>query len=532
MLFAVLFFLMGCRPSLIFLPTVPGAGDGGNRTYTVETSEALASAVANAKNGDSIVLENLILSPDWDKLPLKLTSNVKISGNLSISKDSSQIANLAKFKSRVFSEDAIHIFEIDDNVLVSFEEFNVTVSDSAKEFVKAIIHVNKGNTTFSQISMSSDTVLVELGVEASSESVSGSIDGIVIEIVPENPSAFEIAQEIADKTNAKPSIGGESFSVANISQGSGYGTLAEAVKEATDNDIIKLIDDIVLDSRIAITDKTLTIDLNGKTISGSESMKSSSGMILVDNEGNLIIDDTSEEKTGTIDGSSSLDGEYYRIYSALTVWPDDGHKASLTIRNGNIIGDYYAIAGQGTVTAQDSTSIVVENGYLKSNDGAAIYHPQNGSLTIHDGILVGDDTAIEIRAGNLTINGGDFTAIRTPTETKPNGSGTTTVGSAIAVVQHTSKLSISVNISGGVFNAYTPIFESNTQNNPDIKDQIELKISGGSFLVTRNGVESINCEDCEGFITGGEFSLEPAAKYIATGYSAVHSGSSWIVQAN
>ena len=302
--------------------------------------------------------------------------------------------------------------------------------------------------------------------------------------------------------------------------------------EAVSKDIYSFYDDIVLDSRITITDKTLTIDLNGKTISGSESMKSSSGMILVDNEGNLIIDDTSEEKTGTIDGSSSLDGEYYRIYSALTVWPDDGHKASLTIRNGNIIGDYYAIAGQGTVTAQDSTSIVVENGYLKSNDGAAIYHPQNGSLTIHDGILVGDDTAIEIRAGNLTINGGDFTAIRTPTETKPNGSGTTTVGSAIAVVQHTTKLSISVNISGGVFNAYTPIFESNTQNNPDIKDQIELKISGGSFLVTQNGVESINCEDCEGFITGGEFSLEPAAKYIATGYSAVHSGSSWIVQAN
>ena len=224
MLFAVLFFLMGCRPSLIFLPTVPGAGDGGNRTYTVETSEALASAVANAKNGDSIVLENLILSPDWDKLPLKLTSNVKISGNLSISKDSSQIANLAKFKSRVLSEDAIHIFEIDDNVLVSFEEFNVTVSDSAKEFVKAIIHVNKGNTTFSQISMSSDTVLVELGVEASSESVSGSIDGIVIEIVPENPSAFEIAQEIADKTNAKPSIGGESFSDVSITI-NGYGDL-------------------------------------------------------------------------------------------------------------------------------------------------------------------------------------------------------------------------------------------------------------------------------------------------------------------
>ena len=117
--------------------------------------------------------------------------------------------------------------------------------------------------------------------------------------------------------------------------------------------------------------------------------------------------------------------------------------------------------GNGT---KHNTVININGGELTGTDGYAIYHPQSGELNITGGRLTGGRSRIEIRAGKLNLSGDAvITAKGIPTTTTPNGSGTTTVGAGIAVTQHTTKLPLKVNISGGTISGYTALYQSNPE---------------------------------------------------------------------
>lgn len=212
--------------------------------------------------------------------------------------------------------------------------------------------------------------------------------------------------------------------------------------------------------------------------------------------------------------------------------PEANQNASLTINNGNIYGSYYAVVGNGSARENDTVNITVNGGLLHSN-ATAIYQPHDGTLVINGGELIGADTAIEIRAGKLEINDGVFTAENTTASSLPNGNGTTSTGSAIAIAQHTTKLPITVEISGGEFNGYSAIYESNPQNNEEeyIK-KISIKVSGGVFNAINGGDIPVFSEDIKNFITGGTFNNAIDEEYIKEGYTAVKSGSNWVVTEN
>ena len=101
------------------------------------------------------------------------------------------------------------------------------------------------------------------------------------------------------------------------------------------------------------------------------------------------------------------------------------------------------------------------------------------------------------------------------------GNRTTSNGVAIAVAQHTTKLPISVKISGGRFSGYSALYESNPKNNSD--PAISLEVTGGEFSCINGGTVAVYSVDCTAFIKGGSYSSEPAAAYIAEGYGAVES---------
>ena len=65
--------------------------------------------------------------------------------------------------------------------------------------------------------------------------------------------------------------------------------------------------------------------------------------------------------------------------------------------------------------------------------------------------ISGVDSAIEVRAGEMTIKGGEFKTTDISCTYESNGNETTTKGSAVAVAQHTTKLPIRVTIEGGKF---------------------------------------------------------------------------------
>ena len=156
------------------------------------------------------------------------------------------------------------------------------------------------------------------------------------------------------------------------------------------------------------------------------------------------------------------------------------------------------------------------DGAVITANASGIYAAGYGKWNIKDTTIKGVDTAIEIRAGEMNIEGGTFTASAVPTEVTPNGNGTTSSGSAIAVAQHTTKLPIVVNISGGRFEGYSAFYESNPQKNSD-EDiaKVQLKVTGGVFNAINGGAVAVYSEDCTGFISGGKFNIEPNSSYLA-----------------
>ena len=89
-------------------------------------------------------------------------------------------------------------------------------------------------------------------------------------------------------------------------------------------------------------------------------------------------------------------------------------------------------------------------------------------------------TAVEIRAGNLTITGGTLTSTVSTFSEAPNGSGTTMNGAALAVSQHTTDLELNVVINGGTFNGVYAIYEKDLQNET-ARDLISISITDGTF---------------------------------------------------
>ena len=178
-----------------------------------------------------------------------------------------------------------------------------------------------------------------------------------------------------------------------------------------------------------------------------------------------------------------------------------------------------AIMGNGT---KHNTVININGGELTGTDGYAIYHPQSGELNITGGRLTGGETGIEIRAGKLNLSGDAvITAKGIPTTTTPNGSGTTTVGAGIAVTQHTTKLPLEVNISGGTISGYTALYQSNPENNDEeAQAKVKLNVTGGTFMTANGGTLAVYSENKTGFISGGRFSSDPSA-YVVDGKIAV-----------
>mgnify|MGYP004654237925 CR=1 FL=1 len=294
-----------------------------------------------------------------------------------------------------------------------------------------------------------------------------------------------------------------------------YATLAAAVKEAKEGETVTLAGDVELDTRISIT-KKITLDLAGHTIKNGSAVKAQSGLFVVDNDGDFTINDSSAEKTGMIDAAAHDSN----LWAAVVVWPDAGKTAKLTVNGGTLKGYYYPITGNGTCTDENCTTITINGGKLESVDGLAIYHPQNGQLTVNGGELIGQETAIEMRAGVLTINDGTFTATNKPTATQPNGSGTTTDGAAIAVCQHTTKLRTEVTINGGTFNGFSAFYEHNAQkNSAEDLTKVKLNITGGNFKTINDGTVSVYSQDKTGFISGGTFTDLSALDYLAEGAS-------------
>ena len=143
-----------------------------------------------------------------------------------------------------------------------------------------------------------------------------------------------------------------------------YITLAAAIAAAKDGETVTLLKDVTENVEIA-KEKNLTLDLNGKTLSGG----TGTAKAALSNLGTITIQDTSAAKTGTIKR-------------------DDNGTVGET--------SYYVIRNQGTMTIESGT-VINNSGYRKTNPTGSMV----GSSLICNGDCDGGST--------LTIKGGTFT---------------------------------------------------------------------------------------------------------------------------
>lgn len=173
-----------------------------------------------------------------------------------------------------------------------------------------------------------------------------------------------------------------------------------------------------------------------------------------------------------------------------------------TLKGGNGLTVNGNIANPGNKVTVDGATI--------ESEGHGIYQAGVSDIVVKNANITGS-TAIEVRAGSMTIESGTFTATAAEYTCNPNGNGTTTEGAALAIAQHTTKKDISVTVNGGTFKGIKALNESNPQNN-DPAPQVGLKVVGGTF----NGDVSIT-DNGNTSISGGTFSDLSALDYLADG---------------
>ena len=217
--------------------------------------------------------------------------------------------------------------------------------------------------------------------------------------------------------------------------------LVQAVNNSQNGTTIKLTQNIELNETLNIAgNKKFTLDLNGKNLTlakntntilmnvGKKEGKDTSELLLTDSaavkgkiesfENSAMICVRKDAKMVTRDinlrfndenhGQSNLaiqvQGELI-VDKGTDIQSTEGgisviqEGSKLTMNDGNIVAEYYAVSGNGTY---GGTNMTINGGTLKANNGAGIFHPQNGTLTLNGGTITGL-TGVQMCAGNLVV---------------------------------------------------------------------------------------------------------------------------------
>ena len=316
----------------------------------------------------------------------------------------------------------------------------------------------------------------------------------------------------------------EKFFVAKVGD-TYYKTLADAVAAAKNDETVTLLKNAETTVELSFTNKAITLDLNGKTVSGT--FTDNFSVIEAGEDASLTVQDTSVAGTGKIAsnkyGISARDG------------------GALIVKSGTIESEYAPLSGNNTAGDMNFT---VNGGTLTAMHGPAIYMPGQVNLSITDGVLNG---GISLRMGQVSISGGTINAatdgLDSPAEYY-HYSGNAWLPDALYVFggTYTSENttygnSLHLNITGGTFNC------ANGQGSAvaiydlgKVEQVMEITISDEAKLGTnstaRNAYDKLSLSDIgvtspkPGFgahsgqvsttITGGLFSSDPSAYVLAT----------------
>ena len=365
----------------------------------------------------------------------------------------------------------------------------------------------------------------------------------------------------------------------NTNTGKFYNNISTAVREAKNGETIQLLDNCTYSGVITI-DKSITLDLNSFTLtSTSQSQQSGEYPAVMIGKYNTIVDVVI--KNGTIKNTNtsanpasavyvqkdanvklenaelisedSANGYGLRMFCASggakqgqTVTVGKGSKVTgsiagiailgdskgtvvpkLVVEDGNITGGWYGIAGNGM---NDNTAIEIKGGTISSASvgGAALYHPQNGDLTITGGKLQGETGVQYMGTGAIKISGGEIVATAAAMEPViPAGDGLVADGAALSIYSrgenYGGESTATAEISGGTFISKNNIAirEYGAADKGSLLRKVSL--GGDSLKVTGGqGKEAVELQKLAGddtkVISGGIYSSVVPAEYCVEGY--------------
>lgn len=290
-------------------------------------------------------------------------------------------------------------------------------------------------------------------------------------------------------------------------------TLQSMVEAAINGGTIRLPSDI--EEAVTVPKgKNLIFDLNGRTwsaVAGATPLTVCDSTVRISN-GTISSVNQPCVRVSTPDATIQT----HVILDADVTLNGSGHSCVFISKYGNLdtaanmnaTDGAYCIVG-GDEEAHFDNNCTIRAGALTASGGSngtvAVYWPQRGNLYITGGVISGD-TAVEVRAGSVTVAGGSLKATYPTFSVQDNNDGQTTKGAALAICQHITGLPTTCVISGGIFSGDMAFFEGNPQNNPmDMISKVELLISGGNFQ------GKITSKDCTAFIEGGTFRLNAVA---------------------
>ena len=304
------------------------------------------------------------------------------------------------------------------------------------------------------------------------------VRGAVVEGKIVNNGRVEVYGELAEQTSIE---GDGEWVYGNVTEAEQLAALF--ANEALSNLTIVLGADFGTEearSEMSLTlarDAVVTLDMNGHSI------YSAAQKVFWLNEGSLTVDNglidvnatsqgfafriepLSQDKVATLrlgSGLAVISHTYVPVFLVPQNKTDNNVLNAVLVTEADITSKctYAAIQGNGN---SHGTSITINGGKI-SGVLTAVYHPQYGEMTVNGGEIEGA-TAIEMRAGKLVVNSGTMIGNGDPFESAPNGNGATTLGAAVAAVQHTTKLDLSVEINGGTLQGARAFYQANLQNN-------------------------------------------------------------------
>ncbi|MEE0048726.1 MAG: S-layer homology domain-containing protein [Eubacteriales bacterium] len=294
----------------------------------------------------------------------------------------------------------------------------------------------------------------------------------------------------------------------------GYATLAAAVAAAADGATITMLKNDTVTKEIDFTDKAITLDLNGVTVTGNFSEPNS--VIEAQGEnGSLTLTDTSADKAG------KLASNKYGLSAA------DGGK--LIVNSGTVEAEYAVLSGNNTA---GDMNFEVNGGTLTSKQSEAIYMPGQQNLVVNGGVING---GISARMGQITVNNGVINGMTTAQTADTmsefwNYSGSAWIGDAIYVWGGTYNSenaygnTTNVKIYGGTINgnAHRAIAVYDIGNNYEQKVNVTITkgmVSGDVVLDKAYGPHTHKVTT-DFRISGGLFSKN-VAEYCSVGWTTV-----------